>query len=316
MKADAAVFDAIVLAGGRASRLGGAAKPLLEVDGVSLLSRTIAAAHDAGAGRVIVAGDRVFAGSSVQDGSIQDASLEDASIDWVREDPPFGGPVAAILSALPRVEAEWTLVLACDLPGVARALALLPLDAAGVLSLADGAHLTDASGRSQWLTAIYRTSALREAAASVPDAGHNTPVRTLVGGLRLSAVPAPESATRDVDTWEDLEWARCVARASGEDRTVSDRTLPPEALDAWANALGERFELANDDVHVGLILDLARDVANGVARPAAPVSAFVAGLVAGRAGGSPESVREAVRVITELAETWGEQPGAKPAGQS
>lgn len=300
------MFDAIVLAGGRASRLGGAAKPLLEVNGVSLLSRTITAARDAGAGRVIVAGEPV---------------LEDALIEWVREDPPFGGPVAAILASLSRVEAEWTLVLACDLPGVERALALLPLDAPDVLSLTDGAHLTDASGRSQWLTAIYRTSALRDAAASVPDAGRNAPVRLLVGGLRLSAVPAPEAATHDVDTWEDLEWARGLSDAPGEDSTVSEsktssegsgRTLPPEALDRWANALGERFELANDDVHVSLILDLARDVANGVARPAAPVSAFVAGLVAGRAGGSPESVREAVRAITELAEKWAE----KSAGQS
>lgn len=281
-------FDAIVLAGGRASRLGGAAKPLLEVGGVSLLARTIAGVRDAGAGRIIVAGDPL---------------LDDPAVEWVREDPPFGGPVAAILAALPRVEADWTLVLACDLPGIERAIALLPLDAPD----RDGAHLTDASGRSQWLTALYRTSALREAAASVPAAGRDAPVRALVGALRLAAVQATDAATRDVDTWEDLEWARGLSHAPGEDVIVPDRTLPPEALDAWANALGERFELANDDVHVSLILDLARDVANGVARPAAPVSAFVAGLVAGRAGGSPESVREAVRAITELAEKWAQR---------
>lgn len=296
-------FDAIILAGGRGSRLDGAQKPLLEVDGVSLLARTIAAARSAGANRIIVASDPV---------------LDDPLVQWIREDPPFGGPVAAIVAALPRVEADWTLVLACDLPGVEQALALLPLDAPDH----DGAHLADASGRAQWLTAVYRTAAMREAAASVPDAGRDAPVRSLVGGLRLTAVHAPESATRDVDTWEDLEWARGRSEGPGEDITVSesktasesktpseqsDRTLPPEALDEWANALGERFELANDDVHVALILDLARDVANGVARPAAPVSAFVAGLVAGRAGGSPESVREAVRAITELAEKWAEK---------
>ncbi|WP_051514037.1 NTP transferase domain-containing protein [Microbacterium sp. C448] len=290
-------FDAIVLAGGRASRLSGAQKPLLEVGGTALLTRTIAAARSAGAERIIVAAERM---------------LDDPGVQWVREDPPFGGPVAAIIAALPRVEAEWTLVLACDLPGVDQALALLPLDAPNQ----DGAHLTDASGRSQWLTALYRTAALRDAAASVPDSGRDAPVRALVSGLRLVAVEAPLAATRDVDTWEDLEWARRLSDAPGEDVTVSesktpsegsDRTLPPEALDEWANALGERFELANDDVHVSLILDLARDVANGVARPAAPVSAFVAGLVAGRAGGSPESVREAVRAITELAEKWAEK---------
>lgn len=89
---------------------------------------------------------------------------------------------------------------------------------------------------------------------------------------------------------------------------MSDRTLPPEALDAWAAALRTRFGLAVEDLPVGLILDLARDVANGVARPAAPFSAFAAGLVAGRAGGSREDVRDAVAAISELARTWGEAP--------
>lgn len=83
--------------------------------------------------------------------------------------------------------------------------------------------------------------------------------------------------------------------------TDTNRTLPPEALDAWAQVLCERFALDAQDVPVALILDLARDVANGVARPAAPLSAFVAGLAAGRAGGTPEDVRAAVAAITELA---------------
>ncbi len=65
----------------------------------------------------------------------------------------------------------------------------------------------------------------------------------------------------------------------------ASRTLPPEALDAWAAALREHFGLSADDVPVAAVLDLTRDVANGVARPAAPLGAFVAGLVAGRAGG-------------------------------
>jgi hypothetical protein len=85
---------------------------------------------------------------------------------------------------------------------------------------------------------------------------------------------------------------------------ASARTLPPEALDAWAAALRERFGLDADDLPISLILDLAREVANGVARPAAPFSAYVAGLVAGRAGGSPEQVREAVAEITRLAGEW------------
>lgn len=85
---------------------------------------------------------------------------------------------------------------------------------------------------------------------------------------------------------------------------MSDRTLPPEALDAWADALRERFDLAQEDLPIALILDLARDVATGVARPAAPFSAFAAGLVAGRAGGSPEDTRAAVAAVTALAKGW------------
>lgn len=80
--------------------------------------------------------------------------------------------------------------------------------------------------------------------------------------------------------------------------------LPPEALDAWAEALRELFGLEDDDIPIPLILDLARDVAVGVARPAAPLSAFVAGLAAGRAGGTPEQVRRAVAEITSRANGW------------
>lgn len=80
--------------------------------------------------------------------------------------------------------------------------------------------------------------------------------------------------------------------------------LPPEALDRWADALRERFDLAQEDVPVALILDLAKDVAKGVARPAAPFSAFVVGLVAGRSGGTPESVRATVDEVSRLAADW------------
>lgn len=80
--------------------------------------------------------------------------------------------------------------------------------------------------------------------------------------------------------------------------------LPPEALDAWAEALRELLGLAEEDVPIPLILDLARDVATGVARPAAPLSAFVAGLAAGRAGGSPEQVRRTAAEISSLAAGW------------
>jgi hypothetical protein len=91
-----------------------------------------------------------------------------------------------------------------------------------------------------------------------------------------------------------------------KEEPLSER-LPPEALDAWAEALRELFGFEADDVPIPLILDMARDVAVGVARPAAPLSAFVAGLAAGRSGGSPEQVQRAVAEITSLANGWHER---------
>lgn len=269
--------DAILLAGGRGSRVGGAVKPLFEVDGSTLLRSAVAAVRRQGAARVIVA-----------------APVLDDGLDarWVREDPPFGGPVAGILAALAEVDAEETYVIACDLPTVDAAVELLcaPLPAD-----ADGACLDD--GRRQWLIGRYRTAALRRVASTLPDGGRDASMRALLGGLTVTTVAVDAALTHDIDTWDDLH------RARGGTMTKS-RTLPPEALNDWSAALAERFGLAEDDIPISLILDLARDVANDVARPAAPLSAFVAGLAAGRAGGSPADTEAAAAAVVELARGW------------
>ena len=82
-------LGAILLAGGRATRVDGAAKPLFEVGGRTLLSAAVTAATDAGARPVTVVAP------------ILDPGLD---VTWVREDPPFGGPAAAIVAALAIVD--------------------------------------------------------------------------------------------------------------------------------------------------------------------------------------------------------------------
>ncbi|MEX8057228.1 NTP transferase domain-containing protein [Microbacterium sp. 16-032] len=269
--------DAILLAGGRASRVDGATKPLFEVHGITLLDAAIGAVRSRGAQRIVVAAP---------------ALADDLDVEWVREDPPFGGPVAAIVAALTRVRADEVFVLACDLPTARAAVGLLPDELAPDI---DGACLDD--GRRQWLIGRYRAAALREAASGLPEKGRDASMRALLGGLRIAAIAADASLTRDIDTWDDLRVARGGAM-------TDSRTLPPEALNDWSAALAERFGLAEGDIPISLILDLARDVANGVARPAAPLSAFVAGLVAGRAGGSPADTEAAVAAVVEMARGW------------
>ncbi len=269
--------DAILLAGGRGTRVDGAVKPLFEVGGATLLSAAVTAVRRAGARRVIVVAP------------VLDAALD---VTWVREDPPFGGPVAAIVAALRDVDADDLFVLACDTVAPVDVMSRL---AAPLPPGVDGVCLDD--GRRQWLMGRYRSAAVREAASNLPAAGRDASMRALLGGLEIASIRVDADLTRDVDTWDDLREARGGAM-------TESRTLPPEALDDWSAALAERFGLTRGDIPVSLILDLARDVANGVARPAAPLSAFVAGLVAGRAGGSPADTEKAVAAVVEMARAW------------
>lgn len=182
-------LGAILLAGGRGSRMGGVRKPLLDVGGVTLLDAAIAAARTAGADPIVLVGPP-----------------DDAHADlvWVREDPPYGGPVAAVLTALPLVTAPVTLVLACDLPRVADAVQVLRAESfAG-----DGVCLADPAGRPQWLTGIYRTDALRDAARTIGGGGRDASVRALLGGLTITPIAASADLAADVDTWDDLTEAR------------------------------------------------------------------------------------------------------------
>ncbi|MEO8907809.1 MAG: NTP transferase domain-containing protein, partial [Microbacteriaceae bacterium] len=211
-------MDAVVLAGGRSSRLAGRPKAQLVYRGTTLLERAITAAADTGARRIAVVG-------TDEHGAMNDrflsARLASTRLILTREDPPFGGPAAGIaagIAALDAVaedtvaeadaEADATtasvLVLACDLPQVARAVpaltAALPLPA-GV----DGVMLTDAAERAQPLTAIYRWSALHAAIAERRGRGelNGLSVRALLGTLEIMTVTAPPGSTDDIDTPAD-----------------------------------------------------------------------------------------------------------------
>ncbi|WP_079041195.1 NTP transferase domain-containing protein [Streptomyces sp. Root264] len=275
---ESAVYDAVVLAGGGARRLGGADKPGVRVGGRALLDRVLAACVDARA-TVVVAAHRPTA----------------RPVRWAREDPPGAGPVAALAAGLRHTAADDVLVLSADLPfltadTVRRLLGVLR---AGT---GEGVLLTDGEGRDQPLVAAYRTAALRrELAVLTADRGGlaGLPLRRLTAGLELTRVPDPV-ASFDCDTWDDIASAR--ARIREHDHV----------LDEWISAVKD--ELGIDlDVDTGALLDLARDAAHGVARPAAPLTTFLVGYAAARAQGGPEAVAEAARKATALALRWAQE---------
>ena len=189
-------YDAIVLAGGRARRLGGASKPDVEVGGIALLDHALAAV--AGAAHVVVVGP---------------PQVSRRGVATVLEDPPDGGPVAGVaagLDALPADGPDLVVVLACDVPGAGRVVPALLAAASGV-DLADGARMVGAEGRPQHLVAVYRRTPLRTALDGLPSV-HGAAVHRLVEGLRLTDVVDDEDATADADTWADIE--RLDARLS------------------------------------------------------------------------------------------------------
>ena len=199
-------LGAILLAGGRASRVDGAAKPLFDVGGRTLLSAAVSAVTDAAARPITVVAP------------VLDETLPVA---WVREEPPFSGPAAAVVAALASWADEndptWTLLLACDLPGVVAAVRRLVDDIPLLPSDSDGVCLADASSRPQWLIGAYRTRALRDAASVLPLGGRDAPMRALLDDLAITVVTAPDDLTRDVDTWEDLKEARRRAAHAQEE---------------------------------------------------------------------------------------------------
>lgn len=211
-------FDAIILAGGRSSRLGGSPKSGLRYDGGTLLERTIAAAG--GARHVVVVGP-------VTEGL-------PAGVHSCREDPPFAGPAAAIGAGLAELKSlcrsgpgeapastgtvPFTLVLACDMPHVDTAIPVLQEALLQEALLSGGCENPDGGtgagggvmavspeGRRQPLAGFYRTAALHAAvddAAARNELTHGS-VFALLARLDVMAVTVPSGSTDDVDTWDD-----------------------------------------------------------------------------------------------------------------
>ncbi|WP_182874532.1 molybdenum cofactor guanylyltransferase [Microbispora sp. H10670] len=192
-------YDAVILAGGRAERLGGADKPGALVGGVPLVER-VAAAVRAARAVIVVGPPRDLPG-----------------VVFTREDPPGGGPVPALRAGLAEVTSPSVVLLAADLPflraaHVAALLAALPEnDTAGdTAGGAAGAVLVDDTGREQWLAGVWRTAALRAALGAYEGRS----LRGLLGPLAPVPVRLAAGATPpwfDCDSIEDLHMARARA---------------------------------------------------------------------------------------------------------
>lgn len=181
-------YDAVVLAGGRAARLGGRAKPQLVVGAGTILDAVLATVADAGR-RVVV-------------GPPQPVP---AGVRLVREQPPGGGPVAALHAGLAEVGSDVVAVLAGDLPFVT---ADLVRDLRARLT-GDGVLVVDDAGRDQLLLGVWRTAALRSA---LPEQTAHVPLRRVLGALAVRRLRPPVLPGRP-PPWTDCDTPADLARA-------------------------------------------------------------------------------------------------------
>ncbi|WP_240721017.1 molybdenum cofactor guanylyltransferase [Pseudarthrobacter sp. NamE2] len=198
MDHDAPEYNALILAGGRSSRLGGAPKQRLVFQGSTLLQRALDAAS--GARRIVVVGP--------------DIELLPEGVLSCREQPEFSGPAAGIAAGLDALAGDghqpaYTLVLACDMPLVAEAVEVLKAALAGHAGMPDAVMACSADeaseGRLQPLAAFYRTAGLQKAVDELAARGAlvNGSVRSLLASLDVQLVSVPAASTADVDSWDD-----------------------------------------------------------------------------------------------------------------
>jgi molybdopterin-guanine dinucleotide biosynthesis protein A len=167
-------------------------KPELVIAGRTLLERTLDACE--GASSVVIVGGEHLK----REGAL-----------WACEDPPGSGPAAGLAAGLNVLDAEGdasplVLVLGTDTPRASDVAGVLLERVHGAADDVDGAWLVDASGTAQPLVAVYRRDAIANRCAS--HAAPGASLRRVTEGLDMIAVADVHDASRDVDTWEDVEY--------------------------------------------------------------------------------------------------------------
>jgi len=196
------VLGAVILAGGRGTRLGGADKPALKVGDQTMLATVVMACQDAGADRIVVVGP----------------GHEPLAARFVREEPAGAGPFAALRCGLAALLGSGepgttglVAVLAADLPFLRAAHLHTLLAAAGGRN---GAVLIDDEGCPQWLAGCWHPAPLARAAAGYDGLS----LRGLMAPLNPAPVlidpgPGEPPPWLDCDTDADLRRARAWSAA-------------------------------------------------------------------------------------------------------
>jgi molybdenum cofactor guanylyltransferase len=195
---------ALILAGGKATRLGGVDKCTLELGGASLLDRRVASLAP-------LCREILLVGAG--DGTRLDAAGR-TPVRVVPDAPGTGGPLAALLAGMGESSTPWVFATACDMPFIA-------VDLYRALFSARGGHDLVVPAVSGWyepLFAFYAASCLPAVRDAVSRG--ETRIASFYREVRARFVAEDElreldpelSSFFNVNTPEDLARARELMR--------------------------------------------------------------------------------------------------------
>jgi molybdenum cofactor guanylyltransferase len=199
--------SALIFAGGRATRLGGVNKALLEVGGVSIIGRILGALQTLVDECVLLTNDASL-------GHLHGVRL-------VYDPEPHAGVLPALSAGLAAARGEVCLAVACDMPFVSRALfeRLLEIQAADDADVV----IPRTSDFLEPMHAVYRRQAVLEAIQAALERGERRMISYFssvrvreVQEAEWRAVDADGIAFFNVNTPEELAQAEGLIRQAQE----------------------------------------------------------------------------------------------------
>jgi molybdopterin-guanine dinucleotide biosynthesis protein A len=196
--------SALIFAGGRATRLGGVNKGLLEVGGTPIISRILASLGPLVDELVLLANDAALA--------------EQHDVRLVFDPSPHAGVLPALAAGLQAAEGDVCLAVACDMPFVSRPLFEYML---GLQQLVDvDVVIPRTAGFLEPMHAVYRRQPALHAITAALERGDQRMISYL-SAVRVHEIDEADWRTVDpegraffnVNTPTDLAEARRIATA-------------------------------------------------------------------------------------------------------
>lgn len=258
-------IDSIVVAGGKATRIGGIDKAMLPLglDHKTLLASVVSSCP----GKVIVAGKK---------------RPQISGVTWVDDLSNDGGPAAGIWAALSQVNSEYVFITASDQRINSDQINQICLAALGN----DGAWAIRENGQGQPLLACVKTELIKDLLQD--SKGVNASPLRLMQQLNMVEVQVATSEVLDIDTWADAV------------KAVKELGMS-EVTPVWLKQVAATLGIPETDIPVNALLDLTREVAHNVERKSAPLTTFLIGLAAGKTGASDE---ELIKKINQAIKDW------------